>query len=652
MVSGKISHLAVRILFVEGSKGKEMVILSKQFTTVSLPETLPRQESESVRRSPEEGQAVQEPAASAEGETEQREVVAEKSPSPVVGEKLPTGAPPLSRGLLPEMGPLPQTTLGASAGAPPSPPFQPNSSNTSSSLSMKGEPQSSKSVSKSTPSFKAGDLSAERRQLSQAVARLAEPLTPQERAVLLAMVKQACERLQTLPAKEIFQKIITPGEVLSPAIRGFVEKISLWELLLQKFSSNPSLPIRKELLEIKEIGTKVLLMANKEKVREEFEELLQGPLKSRLESLERIISSLPQKEETEIEQLLNRLVELPEVAESALPREVRAEKVPYPISLQFATQVRTREELAFAVRALESGAKKDSSTSLVLIPLPWEKKGEGAQAGGSKSIEKEKRGVQSEGQAGQQAMVYIPPGKVFLGEPEQQKAALQLEGFFLGVVPITNLFVATWLNGLASEGRINVKSGKVFFDRHLLLLRTKEATFESQIETRVVGNTLYFGVEKGAEEHPIVHISYKGAELFCSDMSLRLPTEAEWERAAGMQGDKEKFRFGFSRNILDSTWANYDRGKGRAGTNCTTPVGFYNGLHLFAHQGKSLVTKNAVSPWGCYDMSGNVYEWTQDSIVKGGSYLSPAQELHVAAGRLLDPYETYPDVGFRVCLSL
>ena len=102
---------------------------------------------------------------------------------------------------------------------------------------------------------------------------------------------------------------------------------------------------------------------------------------------------------------------------------------------------------------------------------------------------------------------------------------------------------------------------------------------------------------KNKENHPVVQISWFDALEFCKWLTnetgniYRLPTEAEWEKAA-RGTDKRIFPWG---NNWESSFCNAEYiFKG------TTPVDCFE--------------KNNVSPYGCVDMCGNVFEWTSTTI--------------------------------------
>jgi formylglycine-generating enzyme required for sulfatase activity len=102
---------------------------------------------------------------------------------------------------------------------------------------------------------------------------------------------------------------------------------------------------------------------------------------------------------------------------------------------------------------------------------------------------------------------------------------------------------------------------------------------------------------KNKGRHPVVQVSWFDALEFCKWLTnetgniYRLPTEAEWEKAA-RGTDKRIFPWG---NKWEPTFCNSEyRFKG------TTPVDCFE--------------KNNVSPYGCIDMCGNVFEWTSTTI--------------------------------------
>ena len=177
----------------------------------------------------------------------------------------------------------------------------------------------------------------------------------------------------------------------------------------------------------------------------------------------------------------------------------------------------------------------------------------------------------------------------------------------------------------------------------------------------------YFG-DPAYDDYPVIFVSWYQAEAFCDWRGARLPSEAEWEMAAGFDPNQSivlRFPWG---DAFDGTKVNYcDTGCTRDvrdsrvddGHRDTAPVGSY---------------VDGRSPIGAYDMAGNVMEWVGDwydpryyesstdtnpfgpaegefKAIRGGSWLSSAEELRVVVRSSFDPSVARANLGFRCAMA-
>jgi formylglycine-generating enzyme required for sulfatase activity len=117
-----------------------------------------------------------------------------------------------------------------------------------------------------------------------------------------------------------------------------------------------------------------------------------------------------------------------------------------------------------------------------------------------------------------------------------------------------------------------------------------------------------WSVDSGFEDHPMVMVSWYGAKAYCEVQGKRLPTEAEWEKAA--KGAAQHYIYPWGETWIANA-ANYQNSGDPFETGDyprTTPVGYYDG----SDHGGAYQTTDGRSPYGADDMAGNVFEWVSD----------------------------------------
>ncbi|MBM3238182.1 hypothetical protein FJZ31_17965 [Candidatus Poribacteria bacterium] len=192
-------------------------------------------------------------------------------------------------------------------------------------------------------------------------------------------------------------------------------------------------------------------------------------------------------------------------------------------------------------------------------------------------------------------MRLIPAGEFQMGSndygDEKPVHTVYLDAYYIDETEVTNEQYCIFLN---NYGNIVDTAG-----HRLLNVSWDDCLIEK------VGNT--YKPKSGYEKHPVVEVSWYGAAAYAQWVEARLPTEAEWEKAArgGLVG--KCYPWG---NEIFSTKANYNNSsRGYSGADMLKylkPVGSF-----------------APNGYGLYDMAGNVWEWCADEYGYGYYSRSP-----------------------------
>jgi len=224
-------------------------------------------------------------------------------------------------------------------------------------------------------------------------------------------------------------------------------------------------------------------------------------------------------------------------------------------------------------------------------------------------------------------MVYVHAGAFTMGsnagdEDEKPVHTIALDSYWIDQTEVTN----TMYSNCVEDGVCNVPAGTKYY------------------------------LDSNYGGHPVVYVTWYDAANYCSWVGRRLPTEAEWEKAASWDElNQIKYVYPWGNNI-DCTFANYDNYQNYC-VGTTTAVGSYS---------------KGASSYDVYDMAGNVWEWVNslyrpypynpndgredlndpgNRVLRGGSWLHNPNFIRSTIRASIYPSYTNHHYGFRCALS-
>ncbi|MDP5230464.1 MAG: SUMF1/EgtB/PvdO family nonheme iron enzyme [Cellulophaga sp.] len=313
-----------------------------------------------------------------------------------------------------------------------------------------------------------------------------------------------------------------------------------------------------------------------------------------------------------------------------------------------------------------------------------------------------------------EGMVWIPGGEFQQGAVSQDKMAMShekpahlvsVDGFFMDITEVTNAQFKKFIKETNyvtiaeraidwEEMKLQLPEGtpkphdSILQPGALVFKKTKSSVpnlydFSQWWEWKIGASWKHPNGPKssivGKDNDPVVQISYEDALAYCEWAGRRLPTEAEWERAARGHQDNTIYPWGDDVSVLKTkanTW------EGEFPVNNTLADGY---------ERRAAVKSYPPNDFGLYDMAGNVWEWTTDwystkyyteqlqsnltivnpqgpekaynpnnpyvkeKVIKGGSFL--CSDSYCASYRISSRMGSSTDsasehIGFRTVLSL
>ena len=207
-----------------------------------------------------------------------------------------------------------------------------------------------------------------------------------------------------------------------------------------------------------------------------------------------------------------------------------------------------------------------------------------------------------------QDMVLIPDGEFLMGgndndalDNEKPQHTVYVDVFYIDMYEVTNVEYKKFVDENPDWQKNNIRSPYHNGD-YLRLWK---------------GNDY----PKDKDDHPVVYVSWYAAMAYAQWVGKRLPTEAEWEKAARGGLNNRKYPWGNFRNPSKANYGNYVKR--------STPVGSYS-----------------PNNYGLYDVSGNVWEWCLDAY-DPNFYDAAPRENPFAGENLTNITNNFTDIKTR-----